>query len=1547
MALLGSHGLDLLKRTPVYQSTSLPVYQSTSLPVYQSTSLPVYQSTAFLWGVEGHGKRFGKGVIRRLAVLLGSAALLLPLAGPVGQQTGAVARYLLTMAAMTMATPAQAQAVTTLVTNGSEPVSSSLSRAFQAQAFTTGDHATGYIVTAVQIGLGIAGERSISAVIREDNGGEPGELVATLTNPISFTNYTLHTFTAPVGTALDPNTTYWLSIHEGVSDSGGGIPLQKTNNPGETGLTGWSIADNHLRRFNEMTSNNPMMPVYQHQTVWGTVTGEALRISIRGYAVDVTAPSFDSATVNDDSLTITFDEALDTTKTPATAAFDVQVDGSTVTVSTVAVSDSTVTLTLATAVTTGQSVTVAYTKPDSGDVVQDESGNELATFTTQTATNVTRPTNTPATGAPTISGTARVGEELTASTSEIMDDNGITGATFAYQWVRDDGTDEEDINGATLSTYRVTSNDGGATLKVKVSFTDDDGFDEEVISDPTATIDVTDTTAPVVEYTVPTPLAVGTQVAMSPLTEDDDIASYSATGLPAWLTINATTGLLTGSIPDTGSPSFTTVVTVTDTSGNSAEVTLIFPLVEGPAVVPDTTPPPVEDPAVVPDTTPPTVVSATLVPSFERVTLTLSEATTFRDPASNQLRLASDNLKAAFTVTEDDVEKDITYILSGNGKDILIYLAQPAVSSSADTVVLSYDQSAAGNDALQDSAGNRLASFMWAIRGSIGDTPAPTLTSIERQTPATSPTNADSLTWRVTFSEAVENVDTADFTVGGSTATVTNVQAVSGETGVYDVTASGGDLAGYTGTVTLGFASNQNIADGADNALVSPTLTGTSNSYMVDNTPPMVTYTSPDSLVVGTAVTAIEPSTADTDIASYSATGLPAGLVIDPTTGVISGSPVTASADPSMVMVTVTDTSGNSTTVRLTFLVGASAQPGVRVTPIDPSLNEGSTTSYTVTLNTQPAGPVTITPTTGDSGAVSVSPVSLTFTPSNWDTPQTVMVAGVNDDDNTNETVTISHSVSGYGLVTTAAAVTVSVTDTDEHDATQDDAEQDNAEQDDAEQDDAEQDDAETSEAAKEADAVLEEVVLPDVVQQLTAQTTETITSRLNSIASGGTLGAPLTLSLANVVADTVAFFHGEREHLKNGSLEWRQAVSGRHFAFPLSALTLAQGEGAGGQEGPLSSLTVWGGGDYSSYGNIIDGTDVDGNGFSGTIGMDMQPIPRMVTGLVLTTNRWGLDYATDASDSSEEEGTYGVNVTMVNPYVNWLATDQLNFWATFGYGRGEVEQKPDGAAADTQTDGLTSWAGGLRFELLPGVDPLTGEGSPLGLAFKVDGGTSSFLDTQVQLARLAAEVSRFFAVENGLLSAALELGWNIRSVSDKDEVDGQRQRIADKDDGGGAELAGSLNWLNTDGSVSATVDTRVLFSGGDHREWGIGGHLRFAPSRTDGEGLSLTLQPSFGVTGTQLDELWSLSGDGDPAMGNDLPSGRLDAQLAYGFRHGNGLLTPYTEVVLEDATSIYGAGLRYGLPLSSLELDLKGVRGSNAEGNPEHRLLLQLRSDL
>ena len=76
---------------------------------------------------------------------------------------------------------------------------------------------------------------------------------------------------------------------------------------------------------------------------------------------------------------------------------------------------------------------------------------------------------------PSVSGTARVGETLTADTSAIADEDGLIGVSFSYQWVRSDGTTDTDISGATTSTYTLLWADVGKTFSVRVSFTDQDG----------------------------------------------------------------------------------------------------------------------------------------------------------------------------------------------------------------------------------------------------------------------------------------------------------------------------------------------------------------------------------------------------------------------------------------------------------------------------------------------------------------------------------------------------------------------------------------------------------------------------------------------------------------------------------------------------------------------------------------------------------------------------------------------------------------------------------------------------------------------------------------------------------------------------------------------------------------------------------------------------------------------------------------------------------------------------------------------------------------
>ena len=117
--------------------------------------------------------------------------------------------------------------------------------------------------------------------------------------------------------------------------------------------------------------------------------------------------------------------------------------------------------------------------------------NELTFTVPGPSTEQSTQQNSAANGAPTITGTARVGETLTAGTSGISDSDGLTNATFTYQWLADDAA----ISGATGSTYTLEAADAGKAVKVRVSFTDDQGNTESLTSVATAAVTLPPLTA--------------------------------------------------------------------------------------------------------------------------------------------------------------------------------------------------------------------------------------------------------------------------------------------------------------------------------------------------------------------------------------------------------------------------------------------------------------------------------------------------------------------------------------------------------------------------------------------------------------------------------------------------------------------------------------------------------------------------------------------------------------------------------------------------------------------------------------------------------------------------------------------------------------------------------------------------------------------------------------------------------------------------------------------------------------------------------------------
>ena len=501
---------------------------------------------------------------------------------------------------------AQAQTLTTLVSNTGEALANGVTSSINAQSFVTGFNAGGYTISAVQIRLKSVSGKTTVVRIREDDNGNPGDLtladVATLTNPASLSSYDINMFTAPPGTTLAASTTYWITTGEGIFILSR-LTSALTGATAEIGEPGWSIGDGRLYRSRD-------------REPWYTSTQSSLMIAIKGTAIGAASDdaTLGALTVNDGTSDLTLAPAF----APGTFAYAAEVgnavttvtltamktdDGASVsavtlngtaitdrdftdgiTVSSLLAGDNGIVVTVTAENGDTRTYTVTVTRTNSaptasdGSVTTDEDtahtfaavefnfadsdgGDALASVTVVTlpaagglaldgtavmadqsvlvagigqlvftpeanangmgyasftfkvsdgteesalayimTVNVTA-VNDPATGMPTISGTARVGETLTAVTTGIADADGPASPTYGYQWDRVDGSNETDIAGATSGTYMPEAADVGKTLKVKVSFTDDDSNDEELTSDAypaSGTVEAAPNTGPTV-----------------------------------------------------------------------------------------------------------------------------------------------------------------------------------------------------------------------------------------------------------------------------------------------------------------------------------------------------------------------------------------------------------------------------------------------------------------------------------------------------------------------------------------------------------------------------------------------------------------------------------------------------------------------------------------------------------------------------------------------------------------------------------------------------------------------------------------------------------------------------------------------------------------------------------------------------------------------------------------------------------------------------------------------------------------------------------------
>ena len=174
-----------------------------------------------------------------------------------------------------------------LVSNTGEALANGVTSSINAQSFVTGFNAGGYTISAVQIRLKSVSGKTTVVRIREDDNGNPGDLVATLTNPASLSSYDINMFTAPPGTTLAASTTYWITTGEGIFILSR-LTSALTGATAEIGEPGWSIGDGRLYRSRD-------------REPWYTSTQSSLMIAIKGTAIGAASDdaTLGALTVND------------------------------------------------------------------------------------------------------------------------------------------------------------------------------------------------------------------------------------------------------------------------------------------------------------------------------------------------------------------------------------------------------------------------------------------------------------------------------------------------------------------------------------------------------------------------------------------------------------------------------------------------------------------------------------------------------------------------------------------------------------------------------------------------------------------------------------------------------------------------------------------------------------------------------------------------------------------------------------------------------------------------------------------------------------------------------------------------------------------------------------------------------------------------------------------------------------------------------------------------------------------------------------------------
>ena len=385
------------------------------------------------------------------------------------------------------------------------------------------------------------------------------------------------------------------------------------------------------------------------------------------------------------------------------------------------------------------------------------------------------------------------------------------------------------------------------------------------------------------------------------------------------------------------------------------------------------------------------------------------------------------------------------------------------------------------------------------------------------------------------------------------------------------------------------------------------------------------------------------------------------------------------------------------------------------------------------------------------------------------------------------------------------------------------------------------------------------------------------------------------------------------------------RTLTGRDLLLGSSFHLVSQAE-----EGNGAALSAWGRVSTGGFRAEADEVTLDGDVVTGLLGFDAE-WERLLAGLLVAHSEG--DGAYRLRDSGDR-GRIESSLTGLYPYARLRLGGGVSLWALAGAGSGDLRLLRPNEVIDTGL-GLRLGALGVKGALLArGGFDVAVKSDVLWVQTDSDavaGGVAAAA-TQVSRLRLILEAGRTVVLASGaLLAPTAQVGL--------------RHDGGDAETGTGVEVGAGIRYSAGLLTIEGQVRTLLAHEAGGYEEWGASGSIRLSPNAS-GLGPSLALLPSWGAAGSTVARLWSHPDASALGAGNPLaaPPGRLDAELGWGLPalRGRGILTPYARVALaEGDNQSWHLGTRLALA-ESLNLSLEGSRRRFTGRDTAHDLTLR-----